>query len=165
MKRKIVWLISSSLVVVTLSLISCTPSVTKEEESVIEKENATQEENYAYLEIKTSIGGWITSNADNLSQEIAALLPEELEMAQGVVAKVIKTALLTELKLSVQHVVPIEGEDRYSARVTLGFPILLELPLLGRKEYWVSIGCEFIIESGQVVEAHIDIPSFEMTSL
>lgn len=73
--------------------------------------------------------------------------------------------MLTEFEISVEHVRPVEGEDRYSARVALGFPLLLELPVPGEKEYWVEVSYEFTIENGQVVDADIDLSSFQMTEM
>ncbi len=158
MAKKTVWLLVSCLMVAALLPVSCAPAVVEEEEEVV-----TQEEGEAYIDIKASISGWIPGNVDNISQEIADLVPADIPLARGIVAKAIKTTLLTKVELSVEHVESIAGEDRYSARVNLGFPILLELPVIGKKEYWVSISYDFVIENGQVVDANIDVSSFEMT--
>lgn len=123
----------------------------------------TEEGDVAHFDVKTSIAGWIPANADNVSETIGALVTADTPIARDIVAKAIKTALLTELEISVEHIRFIEGEDIYSVRVALGFPLLLELPVLGEKEYWVEVSYEFTIEDGQVVDADIDISSFEMT--
>ena len=163
MKRKIILLVVSWLMVAALLLVSCGPAAEEEEEVLIEEEVATEEDSKAHIDIEASISGWIPGNADNISQAIAALIPADIAIARGVIARMIKTALLTKLEFSVEHTEPIEGEDRYSARVNLGFPILLKLPVLGEKDYWISIGYDLVIENGQVVDANIDFSSFEMT--
>jgi len=158
MKKKTVWIVVSCLMVASLLLVSCAPAAVEEEEEVV-----TQEEGEAYIDIKASISGWIPGNADNISQAIAALVPADIAIARGIVAKAIETIILTEVELSVDHVEPTDGENTYSARVNLGFPILLGLPILGKKEYWISIGYDLTLENGQVVDANIDVSSFEMT--
>lgn len=150
------------LLVVGIILTGCGSPEATESAEITEPAEITEEGDIAKVEVKASIAGWIPGNADNISQTIGALVTADTPIAKEIAAKVVKTVLLTELELSVDHTKPIDGEDRYSARVTLGFPILLEIPVLGEKEYWVTVSYDFTIEDGQVVDADIDASSFEM---
>ena len=127
-----------------------------------ESAETSEEGEAAYFDVKTSIAGWIPANADNISETIGTLVTADTPVARDIAAKAIKTALLAELEISVEHTKPIEGEDIYSARVAFSFPLSLELPVLGEKKYWVEIGYEFTIENGKVIDADIDLSSFEM---
>jgi len=122
----------------------------------------TEEGDITKLEIKSSIAGWMPGNADDVSDTIGALVTSDTPVARDIAAKAIETALLTELEILVEHTSPLDTEDTYSARVALGFPILFELPIVGEKNYWVSVGFDFIIEDGEVVSANIDTSSFKM---
>ncbi len=135
------------------------PPVEKETEDVI------LEDGGAHLDVEASIAGWLPENADNVSQTIAGLIPAEYAVFRDIVATTVKTIIMTELELDIEHIEPIDGEDRYSARVGLGFPILLELPVLGKKEYWIAVSFDFVVEEGQVVDANIDASSFNMSEV
>ncbi|MFC2035829.1 hypothetical protein ACFLUJ_06895 [Chloroflexota bacterium] len=163
-----------SLLVISMTITGCSslgstePEETTEASTITEPEEitepleTTEDKDITRLEVEASIAGWLPLNVDNTSDTIGALVTSDTPIAKDIASKVIKTALLTELDVTVEHTSPLEGEDKYTARVVLGFPILLELPILGAKEYWVSIGYDFIIEGGQVVDADIDASSFEM---
>jgi outer membrane lipoprotein-sorting protein len=144
------------LLVISMILAGC--GSTEAEEST----ETAEEGEAAHLDIKTSIAGWIPANTDNISETIGALVTSDTPIARDIAAKAIKTALLTELDVSVKHIQYIEGEDKYSARVALGFPLLMKLPVIGEKEYWVEVSYEFTLENGQVVDTELDISSFEM---
>jgi len=155
-KKWIVILCSLLVMILTTAGFCCTKTIPSEE--------PTQEEEQveAYIEVKASIGGWIPGNVDAISEEIGGLVTADLPVARDIVAKAIKTALLSEFNLSVKHTESLEGEDKYSARVGIEFPILLELPVIGEKEYWVTSYYDFTIDNGEVTDAHIDVSSFEM---
>jgi outer membrane protein assembly factor BamB len=122
-----------------------------------------EEEDIIRIDVKTSVAGWIPVNVDDVSETIGSLVTADTPIARDIVARAIRAALLAELELEVEHTRPLDGPDRYSARVALGFPLLLELSVLGQKEYWVKVGYDFTIEDGQVTDADIDASSFEMT--
>ena len=129
------------------------------------KEEVTQESGGTHFDIKASIAGWLPDNADNVSRAIADLIPDDLAVVRNVAAKMIKTTIMTEFELKIEHIEPIDGDDRYSARVVIGFPISLELPILGKKEYLITVSYDFIIEEGQVIDANIDASSFSMNEV
>ncbi|MFC2015249.1 hypothetical protein ACFLUP_04605 [Chloroflexota bacterium] len=153
----------------TISSISCVPTAPEEQspEQPVEKETKADiaPGDGAHFDIEASIAGWLPENADNVSQTIAGLLPEDFAVFRSFVASTIKTIIMTELELDVDHIEPVEGEDSYSARAGLGFPVLLELPLLGKKEYWITVSFDFIIKEGQVLDANIDASSFNMNEV
>ena len=128
----------------------------------VEPAETTEERDIAHIDVKTSVSGWIPTNADNVSDTVGALVTADTPIAKEMVAKAVKTALLSELEISVDHTRPVNGADKYYARVALGFPLLLELPIVGKKEYMVMVSYDFTIDDGQVVEADIDASSFEM---
>lgn len=153
--------ILSSLIVLLLvtSSLSCTKTAPPEEPA------PEEDEDKAHAEIKASIAGWLPVHTDKVSEEIGVLVTADTPIAREIAAKVVKTALLTTVELSVKHVENLEGEDKYSTKVGLGFPILLELPIIGEKEYWTSIIYVFIIENGEVKDAKIDVSSFDMRGI
>ena len=149
-------LLINCMIFICLILAGC---VSSEDTEPLE---TTEEQDIAKVEVEASIAGWIPMNVDNVSDSIGKQVTADTLIARDIVSKAVKTALLTELELSVYHTKPLEGEDKYSARVALGFPLLLELPVVGKKEYWITIGYDFTIEGGEVVDAKIDASSFKM---
>ncbi|MFC1916311.1 hypothetical protein ACFLW4_06455, partial [Chloroflexota bacterium] len=140
---------------------------TTEKETVEQstKEEVTQEDGGTHFDIEASIAGWLPDNSDNVSQSIADLIPDDLAVGRDAVAKMVKTKIMTEFELKIEYIEPIDGDNRYSARVAIGLPISLELPILGKKEYLITVSYDFVIVAGQVIDANIDASSFSMNEV
>jgi len=185
MNKKYICLLLDCLIIIALLSASCTISTPKQETSAppaeepvlpdegkqtVEteteessiKEAVIQEESSAHLDVEGSIAGWLPENADNVSQSIADLVPDDLSFVRSFVAKAVKTIIMTALELDIEHIEALDGDDRYSARVGLGFPILIDLPIVGKRDYWIMVSFDFVVEEGEVVDANIDASSFEM---
>ena len=117
-----------------------------------------------FAEIETAVQDWVQDNMAELSEDIGILVTGDLPLARDIVAKAIETALGAWLEYSIEQTQPLEGTNKYSARVKLEFPLELEIPLVGKIGYRVSIAYDIVVENGQVTETDIDISSFQMTS-
>lgn len=120
-------------------------------------------ENNPCANIEYAVQDWVRDNADELSQRIGALVTANLPFARDIAAKAIEKALLDRLQLSIEHAEPVSGTNKCLARVTLEFPLELQIPLVGKKGYWVSVQYDLILENGKVTDADIDLSSFKMT--
>ena len=113
-------------------------------------------------EIESAVQDWVVSNVDEVSEQIGSLVTGDLPLARDIVAKAIKTGLLSWLEFSIEYEESLKGTDRYSARVRLEFPLEVEIPLVGKKGYRVSVSYDIIVEDGKVTDSDIDLDSFEM---
>ena len=123
-------------------------------------ESPTEKE--SHIKIEGSIADWVPGNVDELSEEIADQITG-VPIAKDIAATAIKTAMLARLEIQIARVESLNGTDKYSARVNFRFPIELDLPIVGKKEYWISVTYNVIIEEGEVTDSEIDLSSFEMT--
>ena len=112
--------------------------------------------------IERVVDDWIDDNVEELSEDIGALVTGGLPLARDIAAIAIEGALLAWVEFSVENVEPIGGTDRCSARVKLEFPLELEIPLLGKKGYRVSVDYDVAVEDGEVIDSDIDLSSFDM---
>jgi len=106
---------------------------------------------------------WVRDNVDELSQRIGAIVTANLPFARDIAAKAIEKTLLTHLQLSIEYAEPVRGTNKCSARVRLEFPLELQIPLVDKKGYHVSVQYDLILENGKVTDADIDLSSFQMT--
>ena len=113
--------------------------------------------------IERAVDDWIDDSVDELSEEIGSLATGGLPLAKDIVAIATEAALLAWVEFSVEDAEPIQGTDRCSARVKLEFPLELEIPLLGKIGYRVSIAYDITVEDGEVTDSDINLSSFEMT--
>ena len=113
-------------------------------------------------EIESAVQDWVVANVDELSEQIGSLVTGDLPLARDIVAKAIETALLAWLEFSVESVEPLEGTDGSSAKVKLEFPLELQIPLVGKKGYRVTVSYDIIVEDGKVTDSDINLDSFEM---
>lgn len=120
-------------------------------------------ENNTCANIEGAVQDWVRDNADELSQRIGALVTANLPFARDIAAKAIEKALLTRLQLSIEYAEPISGTNKCSARVTLEFPLELQIPLVDKRGYRVSVQYDLILENGKVTAADIDLSSFQVT--
>ena len=71
--------------------------------------------------------------------------------------------MLTRLEIQIEHMESQNGTDKYSVRANFRFPVELDLPIVGEKEYWVSVSYNLILEGREVTESEIILSSFKMT--
>ena len=114
-------------------------------------------------DIESAVQDWVQDNVTELSKEIGSLVTRDLPVVRAIAAKAIETALLAWLEFSVEDVEPLKSGDRCSARVKLEFPLEMQIPLVGKKGYRVSLEYDVIVEKGEVTDSDIDISSFKMT--
>ena len=112
--------------------------------------------------IESAVQKWVRDNVAELSKEIGPLVTKDLPLARDIVAKAIETALLAWIEFPVEDVEPVKGGDGCSARVKLEFPLEMQIPLVGKKGYRVSVEYDVIVEKGEVTDSDIDLSSFEM---
>ena len=122
-------------------------------------------DNNTCANIEGAVQDWVHDNVDELSQRIGALVTANLPFVRDIAAKAIEEALLARLQLSVEYAEPVSGTDKCSARVTLEFPLELQIPAVGKKGYLVSVQYDLILEDGKVTAADIDLFSFKMTPI
>jgi len=153
-KKRVAFL--CTLVVVLLVAAGCSSS---QEDTPLPK--STPEE-VPCGDVESAVEDWVVADVDELSEQIGSLVTGDLPLARDIVAKAIETALLAWLEFSVESVEPLEGTDGCSARVKLEFPLEIEIPLLGKKGYRISVSYDIIVEDGKVTDSDIDLASFEM---
>jgi len=145
-----------SLLVIMLVVAGCGSS----KEDTSSPESSTEKN--SQIEIEGSIADWVSSDVDELSEEIAGQITE-VPIAKNIAATAIKTAMLARLEIQIEHMEPLNGTDKYSVRANFRFPVELDLPIVGEKEYWVSVSYNLILEGREVTESEIILSSFKMT--
>lgn len=145
-----------SLLMIVLVVAGC--GSPKEDTSA--PESSTEKK--SQIEIEGSIADWVPGNVDELSEEIADQITE-VPIAKNIAATAIKTAMLARLEIQIEHMESLSGTDKYSVRTNFRFPVELDLPIVGEKEYWVSVSYNFILEGREVTESEIILSSFKMT--
>ena len=145
-----------SLAVVLLVATGCSSS---QEDTALPKSSPEED---TYSNVESAVQDWVVANVDELSEQIGSLVTGDLPLARDIVAKAIETGLLAWLEFSVGSVEPLEGTDRCSARVKLEFPLELQIPLVGKKGYRISVSYDIIVEDGEVTDSDINLDSFEM---
>ncbi len=126
------------------------------------EESGAPPEEKGRIAVETAMADWLPDNADEIADELGPKVTMDLPIARDIATEAIRTALLTRYELSVQHVEDTEGTDAYSARVGITFPIRLKLPLLGEKEYLVSVAYDVTVKDGDVTESGLDASSVEV---
>ena len=155
MRQRLVFLYS--MLVILLAATGCASP----KEAAPRQESAL--ENDPCADIEGAVQDWVGDNVDELSQRIGALVTANLPFARDIAAKAIEKALLSRLQFSIEYAVPVSGTNKCSARVRLEFPLELQIPLVGKKGYHVSVQYDLILENGKVADADIDLSSFQMT--
>lgn len=117
------------------------------------------------ITVETAVADWLPSSADEIAEEVGPQVTGELPIASGIATEAIRTALLTRYELSIQHVEDAEGTDAYLTRVGISFPIRVKLPVVGEKEYLVSLTYNITVRDGQVTESRLDPSSIELKAV
>ena len=148
--RKRIW-VPWVLMVVPLIMAGCTSTDASHE---LPSEQEQREE------IERAVRKWVEENADELADQIGPLLTGDLPFLRDVASDLIERGLLAWLEVKVLHHHALEGERRYSARTELSLPVKANVPLIGERQYSISVQYDFIIEDGKVADADIDTASF-----
>ena len=119
--------------------------------------------------VQAAVKEWAEGNVAEISQEIATLATAGIPLASYIVANLIETELLAEIRWSIESVGPLPGKERYSGRVKFAFPLQygpsLEIPGQILEDYRVNVEYEVIIDTGRVTSSTIDTSSFQLTRL
>ena len=154
-KKRVLYLFSLLVIMLVVAGCGSPKEATRPPESSTEKESR--------IELEGSIADWVPGNVDELSEDIADLVIGDLPLAKNIAATAIKTAMLARLEIQIEHVESLNGTDTYSVRANFRFPIEVDLPIVGKKEYWISVTYNITIEEREVTDSEIILSSFEMT--